>query len=144
MICALRIDMRWRWIAPMSPPLDIFCPMILPLSLTYCLRVCHSKAHALPEKTELGLGEGVEVIGFATSQSAALFGHIGIGREHPDFFCCISVESDFGYCRTSKQLDTEISRRLCAHIRRWHLSGVASSRSYRIICQFERPNGRSD
>ena len=80
----------------MSPPLDIFCPIILPLSLTYCLRVCHSKAHALPEKTELGLGEGVEVIGFASSQSAALFGHIGIGREHPDFFAAYLLNQIFG------------------------------------------------
>lgn len=49
----------------------------------------------LTDVAVLGLGEGVAVIDFVTPQSVALFGQIGIGRDHLDFFCCISLGSDF-------------------------------------------------
>lgn len=62
----------------------------------------------LPQKAELGLGAGIEVIDFATPQSVALFGHVGIARDHPDFFAAYLLNQIFGGGGLESRLTREI------------------------------------
>ena len=95
----------------------------------------------LPQKAELGLGAGIEVIDFETPQSVALFGHVGIARDHPDFFAAYVLNQIFGGSGLESRLTREIREK------RGLTYGVGSylvSRDYAdvVIGQFASANDR--
>jgi len=51
---------------------------------------------AMPERAEVSLDGGIEVVEFDTPQSVAYFGHEGLPRDHPDFFAAFVVNQVFG------------------------------------------------
>jgi len=51
---------------------------------------------AFPEDIAFGLEGGVTVIDFATPQSVALFGHVGIERDDDDFFAAYVINQALG------------------------------------------------
>jgi zinc protease len=53
-------------------------------------------AWPLPKAAELALATGVEIVPFPTPQSVALFGHLGLDRDHPDFFAAYILNHIFG------------------------------------------------
>ena len=53
-------------------------------------------AWPLPKAAELALATGVEIVTFPTPQSVALFGHLGLDRDHPDFFSAYILNHIFG------------------------------------------------
>ena len=53
-------------------------------------------AWPLPKAAELALATGVEIVPFTTPQSVALFGHLGLDRDHPDFFAAYILNHIFG------------------------------------------------
>ena len=63
---------------------------------------------AMPEDAAFALSGGIEVVEFDTPQSVALFGHIGIERDDPDFFPAYVMNHILGGSRFGSRLTTEV------------------------------------
>jgi zinc protease len=62
----------------------------------------------LPARAPWLLEPGVTVIDFPTPQSTALFGHVGIPREDPDFFAAFILNEALGGGRFTARLMSEV------------------------------------
>ena len=62
----------------------------------------------LPEDVPVGLTGGVTLVPFETPQSVALFGHVGIDRDDPDFFPAFLANEIFGGSGLKSRLSDEV------------------------------------
>jgi zinc protease len=62
----------------------------------------------MPETAELALTGGVTLVPFETPQSVALFGHVGIDRDDPDFFAAYVANEIFGGSGRQSRLSDEV------------------------------------
>lgn len=62
----------------------------------------------LPDEAEVLLTGGVSVVSLNTPQSVALFGHVGIARDDPDFFPAFVANEIFGGSGRQSRLSLEV------------------------------------
>ena len=62
----------------------------------------------LPGDVSVGLTGGVTLVPFETPQSVALFGHVGIARDDPDFFPAFLANEIFGGSGLQSRLSEEV------------------------------------
>lgn len=63
---------------------------------------------AAPERVAFGLPGGVSVVPFDTPQSVARFGHVGLPRDHPDFFPAYILNEVMGGLGSNGRLMDEV------------------------------------
>ncbi|WP_432448161.1 M16 family metallopeptidase [Aliiroseovarius marinus] len=63
---------------------------------------------AVPERVAFGLPGGVSVVPFDTPQSVARFGHVGLPRDHPDFFPAYILNEVMGGLGSNGRLMDEV------------------------------------
>lgn len=62
----------------------------------------------MPETAQVGLTGGVTLVPFDTPQSVAIFGHVGIDRDDPDFFPAYLANEVFGGSGRQSRLSDEV------------------------------------
>jgi zinc protease len=62
----------------------------------------------LPDDVSVGLTGGVTLVPFETPQSVALFGHVGMDRDDPDFFPAFLANEIFGGSGLQSRLSDEV------------------------------------
>lgn len=62
----------------------------------------------LPGAAEIGITGGITVVPFDTPQSVAMFGHIGLPRDDPDFFAAFVANEIFGGSGQQSRLNDEV------------------------------------
>jgi zinc protease len=62
----------------------------------------------MPEKAELQIKPGLQVVDFDTPQSVAIFGHAGIDQDDPDFFAARVLNQVLGAGGFESRLTTEV------------------------------------
>ena len=62
----------------------------------------------MPGEAQVGLTEGITLVPFDTPQSVAIFGHVGIDRDDPDFFPAYVANEIFGGSGRQSRLSDEV------------------------------------
>ncbi|MGC6526981.1 MAG: M16 family metallopeptidase [Paracoccaceae bacterium] len=100
-----------------------------------------TSARTLPKEADLGLQRGVKVIDFPVPQSVALFGHVGIARDDPDFFAAYLLNQIFGGTGFESRLMTEVREKRGLT---YGISTFLASREYAqtVVGQFASANDK--
>ena len=100
-----------------------------------------TSTRTLPKEADLGLQKGVKVIDFPVPQSVALFGHVGIARDDPDFFAAYLLNQIFGGTGFESRLMTEVREKRGLT---YGISTFLASREYAqtVVGQFASANDK--